>query len=57
MFTQFVTGSFAVYAGKLDTLDGDANAYASGRRISQCSNVDFIANPIVLRAVPYASLG
>ncbi|WP_390889067.1 carbohydrate porin [Rhodopirellula halodulae] len=57
LFTQFLSERFAVYAGKLDTLDGDTNAYASGRGITQFSNVAFIANPIVLRSVPYASLG
>lgn len=57
LFTQFLSERFAVYAGKLDTLDGDANAYASGRGITQFSNVAFIANPIVLRSVPYSSLG
>jgi porin len=57
LVTQFLSESFAVYAGKLDTLDGDANAYASGRGITQFSNVAFIANPIALRTIPYASLG
>jgi len=57
LFTQFLSEKFAVYAGKLDTLDGDANAYAGGRGITQFSNVAFIANPIALRTIPYASLG
>ena len=57
LFTQFLSDQFAVYAGKLDTLDGDANAYASGRGITQFSNVAFIANPIALRTIPYSSLG
>ncbi|WP_436716883.1 carbohydrate porin [Roseiconus lacunae] len=57
LFTQFLSESFGIYAGKLDTLDGDANAYASGRGITQFSNVAFIANPIALRTIPYASLG
>ncbi|WP_233148594.1 carbohydrate porin [Rhodopirellula sp. MGV] len=57
LFTQFLSERFAIYAGKLDTLDGDANAYASGRGITQFSNAAFIANPIALRTVPYASLG
>lgn len=57
LFTQFLSERFGVYAGKLDTLDGDANAYASGRGITQFSNTAFIANPIALRTVPYASLG
>ncbi|MEM6363927.1 MAG: carbohydrate porin [Planctomycetota bacterium] len=57
LFTQFLTPTFAVYAGKLDTLDGDQNAYASGRGISQFNNVALVANPIALRTIPYASLG
>ncbi|MEO1614657.1 MAG: carbohydrate porin [Planctomycetota bacterium] len=57
LFTQFLSESFAVYGGKLDTLDGDQNAYASGRGISQFSNTAMIANPIALRTVPYSSLG
>jgi porin len=57
LFTQFCSERFAVYAGKLDTLDGDANAYASGRGITQFSNVALIANPIALRTIPYSSLG
>lgn len=57
LFTQYLSDRFAVYAGKLDTLDGDANAYASGRGVTQFSNVAFVANPIVLRSVPYSSLG
>ncbi|MEZ6086482.1 MAG: carbohydrate porin [Pirellulaceae bacterium] len=57
LFTQFLSEHFAVYAGKLDTLDGDTNAYASGRGITQFSNTAFIANPIALRTIPYASLG
>ena len=57
LFTQFLSDSFAVYAGKLDSLDGDLNSYASGRGISQFSNTAMIANPIALRTIPYASLG
>lgn len=57
LLTQFLSERFAVYAGKLDTLDGDQNAYASGRGITQFSNTAFIANPIALRTIPYASLG
>lgn len=57
LLTQFLSERFAIYAGKLDTLDGDANAYASGRGITQFSNTAFIANPIALRTIPYSSLG
>jgi len=57
LFTQFLTERVAVFAGKLDSLDGDFNAYASGRGITQFSNTSFIANPIALRTVPYSTLG
>ncbi|XZE53954.1 carbohydrate porin [Planctomycetaceae bacterium SH139] len=57
LVTQFLSERFGIYAGKLDTLDGDANAYASGRGITQFSNTAFIANPIALRTIPYSSLG
>ncbi len=57
LFTQMFSESFGVYAGKLDTLDGDQNAYASGRGITQFSNTAFVATPIALRAIPYSSLG
>ncbi|MEM9365194.1 MAG: carbohydrate porin [Planctomycetota bacterium] len=57
LFQQFLSESFGIYAGKLDTLDGDQNAYASGRGITQFSNTALIANPVALRTVPYASLG
>ncbi|MEM6689258.1 MAG: carbohydrate porin, partial [Planctomycetota bacterium] len=57
LFQQFLSESFAIYFGKLDSLDGDQNAYASGRGITQFSNTALVANPIALRTVPYASLG
>lgn len=57
LFSQFFSENFGIYAGKLDTLDGDTNAYASGRGITQFSNTAFIANPIALRTIPYSSLG
>ena len=57
LFTQALSESFAVYAGKLDTLDGDANAFAHGRGISQFSNAAFVVTPIGLRTVAYSTLG
>ena len=38
LLTQFLSERFAIYAGKLDTLDGEANTYASGRGITQFLN-------------------
>ncbi|MFY9256207.1 MAG: carbohydrate porin [Fuerstiella sp.] len=57
LFTQMLSETFGVFAGKLDTLDGDQNAFASGRGISQFSNVAFVATPIGLRTTPYSTLG
>lgn len=57
LFTQALSESFALYAGKLDTLDGDMNAFAHGRGIHQFSNAAFVVNPIGLRTVAYSTLG
>ena len=57
LFTQALSESFVLYAGKLDTLDGDMNAFAHGRGIRQFSNGAFVANPIALRTIPYSTLG
>jgi porin len=57
LFTQALSESFAVFAGKMDTIDGDANAFAHGRGIDQFSNTALIVNPILLRTVPYSTLG
>jgi porin len=58
LFTQALSESFAVFAGKMDVLDGDANAFAHGRGKTQFSNLAFVGNPIALRAVNlYSTLG
>ena len=57
LFTQALSERFAVFFGKLDTLDGDLNAFAHGRGKTQFSNVGFVTNPIALRTVPYSTLG
>lgn len=57
LFTQALSERFALFFGKLDTLDGDRNAFAHGRGKTQFSNVGFVANPIALRTVPYSTLG
>ncbi len=56
LITQFLSESFAVFAGKTDTFDGDPNAFASGRGKTQFSNVGFVVNPALLRTVPYSAL-
>lgn len=57
LFTQFLSENFAVFGGKLDTLDGDVNAFAHRRGKEQFSNLAFVANPLLLRSVPYSTLG
>ncbi len=57
LFTQAFSEQFAVFAGKLDSLNGDMNAFAHGRGIRQFSNIAFVATPIALRTVPYSTLG
>ncbi|WP_425617939.1 carbohydrate porin [Anatilimnocola sp. NA78] len=56
LFTQMLSETFGVFAGKMDTLDGDMNAYAHKRGKDQFSNLAFVANPLLLRAVPYCTL-
>jgi porin len=55
--TQALSEEFILFAGKVDSLDGDRNDFAHGRGITQFSNMAFVANPIALRTIPYASLG
>jgi porin len=57
LLTQELSDAFSVFAGKLDTLDGDMNAFAHGRGKTQFSNMGFIFNPIVSATVPYSTLG
>lgn len=57
LLTQALSENVAIYGGKLDTLDGDQNAFASGRGKTQFSNVGFVFNPVALRTVPYSTLG
>jgi porin len=56
VITQALSENFAVFAGKIDTLDGDANAFAHGRGKTQFSNVAFVVNPALLRTAPYSTL-
>lgn len=55
--TQFLSETFGVFAGKLQTMDGDKNDFASGRGKTQFMNVAFVANPGLFRTVPYSSYG
>ena len=57
LITQFLSETFGVYFGKLDTLDGDMNAFAHGRGKDQFLNTSLATNPALLRVVPYSTLG
>jgi len=57
MFLQFFSEQFGIVFGKLQTLDGALNAFASGRGKSQCLNLNFVATPVTLRTIPYSALG
>jgi porin len=57
LLTQFLSEDFAVYAGKLNTLDGDMNAFAHGRGKTQFSNFALVNTSVALRTVPYSTLG
>lgn len=57
LFTQMLSDSVAIFAGKLDTLDGDMNAFAHGRGKTQFSNLAFVFNPATAATVPYSTLG
>lgn len=56
-YVQFLAPWVAVLGGKLETFDGDQNAFASGRGKTQFSNLAFVINPALLRTVPYSALG
>ena len=57
LLTQQLSETVGVFAGKMDTLDGDLNAFAHGRGKTQFSNMGFVFNPIVGATVPYSTLG
>jgi porin len=57
VLTQHLTETLGVYAGKVDTLDGDQNAFASGRGEDQFLNYGLVGNAALLRTVPYSTLG
>lgn len=56
-YTQFLSEHFAVFAGKIDTLDADLNEFASGRGKSQFMNANFLFDSVVALRLPYSTLG
>jgi porin len=57
VYTQFLSPKFAVFFGKLQTLDGDPNEFAGGRGVYQFMNFNFVQNAVSAISVPYSSLG
>jgi len=58
MFTQFLSESFGVYGGKLDTvMSGDKNDFAHGKGDDQFMNLAFNLNPVIALTVPSSTLG
>ncbi|HBS27947.1 MAG TPA: hypothetical protein DEB06_00510 [Phycisphaerales bacterium] len=56
-YTQFFAPWVGVFAGKLQTLDGDPNEFASGRGARQFMNSHFIFESVTALTVPYSTLG
>src|SRR5688572_16965287 len=56
LYTQFFSEKFAVFLGKMDTLDGDPNEFASGRGTSQFMNSNFVFNSALSLRLPYSTL-
>jgi len=56
-FAQFLSPYAGVFAGKLDTSSGDANAFAHGKGDDQFMNLGFNFNPTLLFIAPYSTLG
>jgi len=56
-YTQYLSETFGVFLGKFDTLDGDANEFASGRGVSQFMNANLVFNSTLALRMPYSTLG
>ncbi len=57
VFTQFLSESFAIFFGKIDTFSGDNTFFAGDRGKENFMNLNFVANPVILTTVPYSTLG
>ena len=56
-FTQFLSTSFAVFLGKISSIEGDDNIFAGGRGKTNFLNENFIFNPVSVTTIPYSALG
>lgn len=58
VFTQFLSESFGVFGGKLDTvMNGDKNDFAHGKGDTQFMNMAFNLNPALALTVPQYTWG
>ncbi len=57
IFYQFLHERFALFLGKIDTLDGDQNEFAHGRGNDQFLNQNLVFNPVTLRTTPVSAFG
>jgi porin len=57
VFTQFLSESFGIFFGKIETFDGDKNHFAGSRGRENFMHQNFVVNPVTLRTAPYSSLG
>jgi porin len=55
--TQALSENFAVFAGKINTLDGFKGVFSGERGITGFQNMSFVFNPVFARTIPYSSLG
>jgi porin len=56
-YTQYLLPQLAVFADKIQTLDGDPNEFASGRGKSQFMDANFLFDPVGALRAPYSTLG
>jgi porin len=57
VFAQKLSERFEVFFGKVNTLDEDESAFASGRGLTQFMNTAFVDNPIAQVGMPYSTMG
>lgn len=56
-YTQFLSQNFAVFGGKINTLDEFKQPYAGGRGVDAFMNISFGLPMVLARTVPYSSWG
>ena len=56
-YTQFLSENFAVFGGKINTLDEWKQPFAGGRGVDAFMNMSMSLPPVLARTVPYSSWG